>query len=74
MNIDDQKRLAEIRMQCAYWEAMNPEAFDWDSSFLIRLLDAKGCTQGGRNGDNAAKDESQLQTGNAAEHGKTDGQ
>lgn len=35
----DQMRLARIRADMAQWEAMNPEASEWDVPFLLRVLD-----------------------------------
>ena len=35
------ERLAQIRGQMEKWIALKPDAVDWDSSFLLALLDLK---------------------------------
>lgn len=39
MTEQDAKRLAQIRNDNEQWQATTDEAFDWDATFLIRLLD-----------------------------------
>ena len=35
----DDERLAKIRAQMEMWQTIDPEAVNWDSAFLIRLID-----------------------------------
>lgn len=35
----DQERLAQIRMESEKWLALQPESYEWDSSFLLRVID-----------------------------------
>jgi len=41
MNKSDSDRLAQIRAQNEKWLAQDPNAWMWDTTFLLRLLDAK---------------------------------
>lgn len=41
----DQARLAKIRRQAEIWLALDPRAREWDSVFLLRLLDMKSKEQ-----------------------------
>ena len=45
MNQSDSDRLAQIRAQNEKWLAVEPEAVNWDTTFLLRLLDElrSGC-------------------------------
>lgn len=39
MRREDMDRLAQMRVQCALWEARLPKAKDYDSNFLFRYID-----------------------------------
>ncbi len=39
ITLNDQKRLSKMRAQAEQWEAVNSEAKDWDTPFLLRLID-----------------------------------
>jgi len=39
MSPEEQERLAHIRANVEKWCALNPDAKNWDSAFLLRLLD-----------------------------------
>jgi hypothetical protein len=40
MDKNDADRLAQIRRQSELWIAMKPEAWHWDTPYLLRELDA----------------------------------
>lgn len=39
MNESERQRLAKIRASNETWQATEPSAYDWEASFLLRVID-----------------------------------